>query len=245
MDEEQEREKRYYGFLWKKTIALLILIGAMYILMLLMVWDPIRYGGVTTDGLFITFGLILVLVLLSKVTEKKTKTGFWTSLEARETIGRKTLFYLSIMISVTALIFSWIFATKFSLAVLVDYSIPLIIGVFSPAPLIYFIRKKRFQSFKKKYGRCRYTYANEKLDERKKTISDTLDRMKIKYTEMDESSKLMGPKKCFTLLESGMKIYYISNDLTENTILIANIPDDDTLEKQIEKEILRLLAFQS
>ncbi len=240
--DERGREERYYDFLWKKSVLTLSSVGAFYVLVLLIVWDPIKYGDIFNYGVVVILGIFGILIVLGKESEKRSRYGFWTSMDGEARNQQRTLLYLSLMIAITGLVFSWMFAVKFSWNLLVSDLPALIIVIIASGPGIYFIRKKRFQLIKRKYGRNRLTYFKGEVGDKKEIITTTLDRMKVKYTEQDESSKLQGPKKCFLLPETGMKIYYTAYDLPSGAIIITNIPDDDTLEKQIEDEILRRIS---
>ncbi len=236
MDEAKEKEERYYRYLEKKSFAMFIIAGALFTFPLLMMWDPESYWDLWMAGIYIAFSLLMLGVILDNTIWKKHKYGFWMCRNKELKTEERNLDLVIILIAFVVVIFFWLLLSSGSCEF-----IWVSILQFGLIPVVYFFMKRGFRIAKRKYGKTRQIYLNTKVHIRKKIISDTLDRMKIRYTEQDESSRLRGPKKCFALPDYGMKIFYRAYGFPPDTIAITNIPDNDSIEREIEKEILRLI----
>ena len=247
MDEAETREEEYYRYLEKKGMFSIILVAAIFAIFLPMMWDPIGYLGSMTDMYLLTVIFILSLLFMLYNRRKLDKYGFWLDYIKETEAADRVFLYLSVLVVIAGLLFSYIYYITFYLRFHMAFTyflerLLMIFGlVFLVGPYLYLARKKRLQWIKEKYGRNRAIYITGKLDEWKKIVEDSLASLGIKYTEQDESSKLKGHRKFFELSNTSMKIFYLAYDLPSNMVLIANIPDNDTLERQIEKEILRRL----
>jgi|GEM_PF-3522957 len=247
MDEASSREEEYYAYVEKKGVFSIILVAVLFTVFFLILWNPIQYGGFMMEAFTAVFGFYLLFMAYIRFNRQK-KYGFWfDSVKEIEATDRFFL-YLSALMVIGGLIFSYIFYVTIYLPFGMSFAdflerLVMILGVvFLAGPYLYFARKKRLQWHKKEYGRNRAIYIAGKPDEVRKILEDSLISLGIKYSEEDMSSKLKGPKKFFDLREAGMKIFYMAYDLPSNMVLIANIPDDDTLEKRIEEEILRQMT---
>ncbi len=237
MDEEQEKYHR------RLKIRNYIMLADIYILAFSMLAIPLShfdYGVIALVTMYAPAISVVVWLVAPRLLLKSS--GFWYS----TALTAKADFVLVVgtAILMPAYAVSMLLAIYLSMPDFLMASPQLIIGalfISVMGPLLYAVRKWKMKKYSKKYGETRGITLKMDKSRAKELVETALKNMKLQYNEGKEGSKMEGFRDSY-ILDSGLRIIIVPISTIKSSIRIANIPDDDTLEKQIEGEILRRLS---
>ena len=238
--DEAKREEEYYRRLriWNYIVLADIYFLAFFIMAIPL--SDFNHGVIDivlmyAPAIYIVVGLFVPRLLLRPYSQ------LWYSVSTKRKIDFVLVVGMAIMLPAYAV--SMLLAIYVSMPDFLMASPQLIIGglfISIMGPVFYFVRKWHAEKERKKYGEARAVTLKSDGSKAREVVESTLNSMKLQYREEKIGSKWEGFRDSY-VLDSGLRITAVPISTIRSLIRISNISDDDTLEKQIEREILRRL----